>query len=173
MSDTKHLSIFLPVMYKALACSHIDYCDIIYHMPSRQTQLGGTLNALMEKNERIPYQTALSVTGTWQGSCHSKLYEELGWVLLFGRPWCRRILQIHKIVSDKPSSYLKNKLPRFRRPLYRQSNSNTFHELKCSFSPTTIGISHFDDIPSFNVLKKHIFSLIRPKKKVFLVYMIF
>ena len=33
-------------------------------------------------------------------------------------------------------------------------------------------ITHFDDIPSFDVLKKHILSLIRPKKKVFMVYMI-
>ena len=50
---------------------------------------------------------------------------------IIGRRWCRRILQIHKIVSGKSPSYLKNKLPRLRRPLYRQSNSNTFHELKC------------------------------------------
>ena len=51
----KHLSIFLPhktldQMYKALVHSHLDYCDIIYHIPSRQTQVGVTLNAIMEKN---------------------------------------------------------------------------------------------------------------------------
>ena len=51
----KQLSIFLPyktldLMYKALVRSHLDYCDIIYHIPSRQTQVGVTLNALMEKN---------------------------------------------------------------------------------------------------------------------------
>ena len=49
-------------MYKALVRPHLDYCDIIYHIPSRQTQLGVgvTLNALMEKTERIQYQAALS-----------------------------------------------------------------------------------------------------------------
>ena len=37
----KHLSIFLPhktldLMYKVFVRSHLDYCDIIYHIPSRQ-----------------------------------------------------------------------------------------------------------------------------------------
>ena len=166
----KHLSMFLPhktldLMYKALACSYFDYCDIIYHIPSKQTQLGVTLNALIEKTERIQYQAALAVTDAWQGSCRSKLYEEQGWESLSGRRWCRRILQIHKIVNDKTPSYLKNKLPRLRRPLYRQSSSNTFHEfkwksLRCmsSFFPDAITswnniITHFGDIPSLNVLK--------------------
>ena len=36
-------------MYKALVRSHLKYCDIIYHIPSRQSQAGVTLNILMEK----------------------------------------------------------------------------------------------------------------------------
>ena len=55
----------LDLMYKILVRSHLDYCDIIYHIPSRQTRLGVTLNALMEKTERIQYQAALAVTGAW------------------------------------------------------------------------------------------------------------
>ena len=110
----KHLSMFLPhktldLMYTALVRSHFDYCDIIYHIPSKQTQLGVTLNALMEKTGRIQYQAALALTGARQGSCRSKLYAELGWESLSGRHWCRRILQIHKIVNAKTPSYLKNK----------------------------------------------------------------
>ena len=52
-------------MYKALVRSHLDYCDIIYHIPSRQNQapLGVTLNSLMEKVERIQYQAALAISG--------------------------------------------------------------------------------------------------------------
>ena len=77
----KDLSIFLPqktfhLMYRARVRSHLDYCDIIYHIPSRQTQLVMTLNALEEKNERIQYQAALAITRAWQGSCRSKLYED-------------------------------------------------------------------------------------------------
>jgi len=164
-------------MYKALVRSHLDYCDILYHIPSVQTQFGVTLNALMEKTERIQYQAALAVTGAWQGTSRSKLYEELGWESLSERRWCRRILQIHKIVNNKTPSYLKDKLPRHRRPLYNQNNNNTFHEIRCrssrymsSFFPDAITswnnvITHFDNIPSINILKDHILSLIRPKKK--------
>ena len=44
----KHLSMFLPrttldQMYKVLVRSHLDYCDIIYHIPSVHTQFGVTL----------------------------------------------------------------------------------------------------------------------------------
>ena len=110
----KHLSTFLPrkalnQMYKALVRSHLDYCDIIYHIPPVHTQFGVNLTDLMEKAERIQYQAALAVTGAWQGSSRSKLYEELGRECLSERRWCRRILQIHKIVSKKTLSYLKGR----------------------------------------------------------------
>ena len=74
-------------MYKALVRSYLDYCDIIYHEQSQQNHppLGVTLNSLMEKVERIHYQAALAVTGAWQGSNRSKLYEELGWETLSDR----------------------------------------------------------------------------------------
>ena len=50
----KHLSMFLPrktldQMYKVPVRSHLDYCDIIYHIPSVHTQFGVTLTDLMEK----------------------------------------------------------------------------------------------------------------------------
>ena len=80
----KHLSKFLPLktldqMYKALVRSHLEYCDIIYHLPSKenQTPLGMTLNSAMEEVERIQYQSALAISGAWHGSSRSKLYE--GW----------------------------------------------------------------------------------------------
>ena len=64
----KHLSKFLPMktfdqMYKALVRSHLDYCDIIYHIPTLNSQniVEATLNSLMEKVERTQYQ-AVSYT---------------------------------------------------------------------------------------------------------------
>ena len=138
----------------------------------------------MEKVERIQYQAALAVTGAWQGSNRSKLYDELGWESLSNRRWCKRILHIHKIVSNETPLYLKDKLLLLRRPLYSQNNSNTFHEIRCktfrymySFFPDAITfwnnvITHFNNIPSFGNLKEHIRSLIRPEKKAFSVYMI-
>ena len=54
-------------MYKALARSHLDYCDTIYHIPALDIQinLGVILNSLMEKVERTQYQAALAITVTW------------------------------------------------------------------------------------------------------------
>ena len=65
----------------------------------------------MEKVERTQYQAALAITGRWQDSKLPKLYEELGWETLFDRRWCRRILQIHKIINNKTPHYMKDKLP--------------------------------------------------------------
>ena len=58
----KHLNYLLPFktlnqMYKSLVRPHLDYCDIIYHIPhifhSPQEGGGITLNYLMEKAEQI------------------------------------------------------------------------------------------------------------------------
>ena len=48
----------------------------------------------MVKAESIQYRAALAITGAWQGSNRSKLYEELGWESLSDRRWCRRTLQV-------------------------------------------------------------------------------
>ena len=52
-------------MRKALRRSHIDYCDIIYHIPPllNQPSVGISPNYLMEEVERIQYQAALVITG--------------------------------------------------------------------------------------------------------------
>ena len=93
--------VFLPLktdqMFKALDRSHLDYFDIIYHILSKQDQFGVTLNSLMEKVERIQYQAAFAVTGAWQGSNRSKLFDELGWESLSNRRWCKRILHSTKM----------------------------------------------------------------------------
>ena len=180
----KYLSKYLPLktldqMYKALVRSHLDYCDIIYHIPASNSQinLGTTLSSLMEKVEKIQYQAAIAITGTWQGSNRVKLYEELGWESLSDRRWCRRILQIFKIKNKMTPSYLSDKLPPIGRLLYRLGNTNTFHEIRCktsrymnSFFPDAINswkniITNYQNLPSFTSLKAHILSLIRPKIK--------
>ena len=180
----KHLSKYLPhktldQMYKALVRSHLDYCDVIYHEPCKVNQppLGVTLTTPMEKNEKIQYQAALAITGTWKGSNRSKLYEELGWESLTDRRRCRRILQVHKIVNNRTPFYLKAKLPIHHRHHIGANVPNTIRSVLCrterykkSFFPDAISswntfISHFPNMPSFNMLKSYTTSFFRPSKK--------
>ena len=96
-------------MYKALVRSHLDYC---YHIPSikHQPSLGRTLSSVMEKVERVQYQAALAITGAWQGSSRSKIYDELGWETLSDRCKYRRVL-----------SYLNEKLQPYCREMFSGS----------------------------------------------------
>ena len=99
---------FLPLkslnqMYKSLVLSHLDYCDIIFHIPPvmKEPPLGLSLSDLMETLERVQYQAGLAVTGAWKGTSRVKLYDELGWESLSDRRLSRRILQLHKILNEK------------------------------------------------------------------------
>ena len=60
----------------------------------------------MEKVERIQYQAALAVTGAWQGSNRSNLYDELGWESLSNLRWCNEYYMIHNVVSNQTPLYL-------------------------------------------------------------------
>ena len=66
----------------------------------------------MEQIEKIQYQAALAVTGAWQGSNRSQIYEEVGWESLSDT------LQIYKIINAMTPSYLKDKLPPNKGPTY-------------------------------------------------------
>ena len=59
-----------------------------------------SLHDHMEMIEKIQYQAALAVTGTWQGTSRVKIYEELGWESLSDRRISRRVLQIYKIIDE-------------------------------------------------------------------------
>ena len=178
----KHLNKFLPMktlihMYKALARSHVDYCDLIYHiLPTLHTPpLGTTLHDHMELVEKIQYQAALAVTGAWQGTSRVKIYEQLGWESLSDRRMCKRVLQLHKIIDRKTPDYLHDKLPRSRNVIINLPN--VFSETRCrtsryqnSFFPNAVFhwnnfITDFKDFPTFLELKNHIISLIRPSPK--------
>ena len=132
LSFKKHLKA-LDQMYKAPVRSHLDYCDIIYYIPSLQNRpsVGVTLSSLMAKAENIQYQAALAVTGAWQGSNRIKHYEKLGWEALSDRRMCRHILQIDNIINNKTTSYLKDKLPPIREAWYNPNhNCDIFQELR-------------------------------------------
>ena len=178
----KYLNRFLPLkslnhMYKALVRSHLDYCDMIYHIPPtpHAPPLGTTLHDHMERVEKIQYQAALAVTGAWQGTSRVKIYEQLGWESLSDRRMSKRVLQLHKIIDGKTPDYLHDKLPPNRNVIINLPN--VFKDIKYrtdryrnSFFPNAVSqwnniISDFKDFPSFFELKKHLISLIRPEPK--------
>ena len=105
----KNLSKFLSFKTLNQIRPHLDYCDIIYHIPSflNYPSVGVSLNHLMEQIEKIQYQAALAVTGAWQGSNRSQIYEEVGLESLSDRRMARRILQIYKIINVMTPSYPK------------------------------------------------------------------
>ena len=131
----------------------------------------------MEKVERVQYQAALSITGAWQGSSRSKIYDEFGWETLSDRRKCRRVLQIHKILHNNALSYLKDKLPPNCREMFSGNIRTTFHAM-CrsnrymnSFFTHAIAswnlfmeIFKYKEVPSTGLLKRDI-SLIRPESK--------
>ena len=176
----KLLSKFLPLktldqIYKAIVRSHLDYCDIIYHMPSiiQPPPLGTSLCSLMESVEKIQYQAGLAITGCWKGSSRVKLYEELGWETLSDRRLMRRIIQIYKIASGKTPAYLKDKLPPVRQTflshVYKNIRWRTDRYFN-SFFPHAIDswnnlMSHFEFFPTFGYLKNHMLACFLPVGK--------
>ena len=120
----------------------------------------------MEKVGRVQYQAALAITGAWQGSSRSKIYEEFGWETLSNRRKCRRVLQIHKIIYKNTLSYLKDKLPPNGREMFSGNIRTSFRTIICksnrymnSFFPHGIAtwnlfmeIFKYNEVPSIGIL---------------------
>ena len=71
----KHLSFDLPRksllrIYKSFVQPHLDYGDLIYDNPENE--------ALLNKLEKVQYQTCLAITGALQGTLRESLHRELG-----------------------------------------------------------------------------------------------
>ena len=71
----KYLSSYLPIstldqIYKMYVQPHLDFCDVIYHIPKISDVFDSSihLNNLMNPIERIQYQAALAITGAWKGT---------------------------------------------------------------------------------------------------------
>ena len=135
----KYLSQYIPLktldqMYKIFIRPHFDYCDVIYHTPhlTNLFESSITLNTLMESVEKIKYQAALAITGTWQGTSRNKLYEEIGWESLSDRRWSRRLIQLFKIRNNMTPPYLKENLSQKRSLLFGNCNPYLYHEISCN-----------------------------------------
>ena len=134
-SLSRYLSVkTLELIYKMYIRPHLDFCDVIYHLPCVTNPFDSSINLNYLKNtlERIQYHAALAITGAWKGSSLNKIYDELGWESLTDRRYCRRLFQFYKIENNLTPSYMKDHLP----PKIRHSHSTrsefVFHEIKCS-----------------------------------------
>ena len=152
----KFLSNYLPIktldqVYKMYVRPHLDYGDVIYHIPQSQSifSYSTSLHPLMERIEQVQYQAALAITGCWRGSNRNKIYDELGWESLSDRRWSRRMIQLFKIRNDMTPQYLKNNLPPIQTGSLRYNNVTKYREISCN---TTRYMNSFfpDAIRSWN-----------------------
>ena len=180
----KYLSLYLSIktlelIYKLYIRPHFDYCDIIYHIPNIHDMYtsSNSLHTLIESIERIQYHAASAITGTWQGSSRTKLYEELGWESLTDRRWLRRLIQFYKIHNNMTPQYLKNNIPPTRELRRGCNNRNVYQNILCnttrymnSFFPNAVKLwnnigDDFHSCNSIEIFKKNITNLIRPPSK--------
>ena len=102
----KYLSKYLPrrtlnELYKLYVRPHLDYGDVIYHIPAKVCEFSQNivLPNLMEKIESVQYSAALAVTGTWRGTSRAKLYAELGWESLSSRS----LAELNRLLQEERS----------------------------------------------------------------------
>ena len=87
----------LDLAFKMHVRPHLEYGDIIFHDRSSE---------LMNLLESVQYQAGLVVSGCWQGTSTTKLYNELGWESLAERRKFHRLTQYFKILNNMTPSYL-------------------------------------------------------------------
>ena len=186
----KYLSKYLPrhtlnELYKLYVRPHLDYGDVIYHIPAKVCEFSQNiiLPNLMEKLESVQYSAALAVTGTWRGTSRDKLYTELGWESLSSRRWSRRLTLFYKFVNNLCPEYIVDPIPPLHQSQYRLRDQDVIGRLrartdkfKSSFYPNCL--SEWNKLepelrlaPSVAVFKKKLLSIIRPPaKSVFGIY---
>ena len=180
----KYLSKYLPRhtlndLYKLYVRPHLEYGDVIYHIPEKVWEFSGNsiLPSLMEKLESVQYSAALAITGAWRGSSREKLYEELGWESLSSRRWGRRLTLMYKMIKNLIPDYTTDPIPELQQPHYSLRNQDVIGRIgvrtdkfKSSFYPNCL--SEWNDLDSeirlansVAVFKKKLISLIRPPPK--------
>jgi hypothetical protein len=179
----KFLSRYVPLntlnqIYKMYIRPHLDYCDVIYHIPSKLNPFESSenLNCTMQLIESTQYQAALAVSGTWKGTNKKKLYNELGWESLDNRRNSRRLCQFYKIYNNLTPVYLKTPIPAPKQYSNLRTNK-PLNVMKCrtckfsnSFYPDSVSVWNdtsdtIRNITSVTKFKSTLFNIIRPKPR--------
>ena len=180
----KYLSSYVPVktldqIYKIYVRPHLDFCDVIYHIPRIDSLFDSSIRLpiLMNQIENVQYQAALAVTGTWRRTSQNRIYDELGWEPLSERRWFRRLVQFFKIQNGLTPDYLKDPVPTPHTHRYGIRSGNALHPMKCnksalmnSFYPHAVKIWNeigpdLRQSVSLSTFKSNILKMIRPLKR--------
>ena len=166
-------------LYKLYVRPHLDYGDVIYHIPSKVCEFSNSiiLPHLMEKIESVQYSAALAVTGAWRGTSREKIYAELGWESLNSRRWSRRMSLFYKIMNNITPLYTKGPIPPPRHVHYSLRTQDAIGQLggrtekfQSSFYPNCISEwnkldPEIRNVPSIAMFKTKLLSIIRPPAK--------
>ena len=180
----RYLSKYLPrntlnELFKLYVRPHLDYGDVIYHIPAKVCEFSGnTISSnLMEKLESVQYSAALAVTGAWRGTSREKLYAELGWESLSSRRWSRRLTVLYKLINSMSPAYTTDPIPQLQQSQYSLRKQDVIGRIRArterfqsSFYPSCL--SDWNDLcpeirlaPTIAIFKKKLLSKIRPPAK--------
>ena len=144
----------------------IDYRDIIYDQPQNES--------FCEKIESVQYKVAVAITGAIQGTCHDKIYQELGLESLKNRRWYKHLSCMLKIMNEEAPKYLTNLIPKSQQTIAtRNSNMSTFYCrtdcFKNLFFPSTLKDWFSLDVSMRNsesiaIFKSRLLSFIHPSQ---------
>ena len=161
----------LDQIYNRYVRPHLDYGDIIYHRHDPEFELEFT-----ERLESTQYTAALAVSGAWRGTNTGKLYEELGWEILYYRRWYRRLCHFYKLQNNERPLYLYSEIRQerifhhnLRRANVYEANAKSINRFSHTYFQNCMGDwNQLDEsIKSFltiYVFKRELMRLIRPQK---------
>ena len=166
-------------IYKLYIRPHLDYGDVIYHIPHNMCEFSHCfkLSNQMEKLEAVQYSAALAVTGAWKGTSREKIYDELGWESLDLRRWSRRLVLFYKNINHLTPDYTRSPIPQRQESNYSLRRRAEIGQIrartkrfKSTFYPNCL--SEWEKLDpeirgsrSVNVFKKQLLGLIRPPSK--------
>ena len=150
---------------------HLDYGDVIYHIPQSDDACLG--NYQMVKLESVQYLAALAVSGTWRGTSKERLYEELSWESLSDRRWYRRLVLLYKFSNNTTPDYTCLPIPALHLSNYSLRTQPSAGQIwrtekfKSSFYPNSLlEWNRLDpeirESPSLSIFKKKLLLKIRP-----------
>ena len=97
-------------LYKLYVRHHLDYGDVIYHIPQKVCDFSNKilLHRQMERIASVQYSAGLAITCAWKGTSRNKIYEELDWESLNDKRWSRRLILFFKFINNLAAEYIRH-----------------------------------------------------------------